>query len=108
VFLEVGGLNEERLAVAFNDVDLCLKIRESGRSVVWTPYSLLYHHESLSRGSDMAPSKIARFTAEVNWMREYWGAKLDCDPAYNPNLSLQGGDFGLAWPPRKTRQQISA
>ncbi|MBV8465905.1 MAG: glycosyltransferase [Burkholderiales bacterium] len=110
VFLEVGGLNEERLAVAFNDVDLCLKIRDSGRSVVWTPYSVLYHHESLSRGSDLVPEQIARFTAEVNWMREYWGAKLDRDPAYNPNLSLQGGDFGLAWPPREpeTRSSVLA
>ncbi|WP_442855069.1 glycosyltransferase family 2 protein [Burkholderia sp. ABCPW 14] len=101
VFDEVGGMNEE-LAVAFNDVDFCLRVREAGYANVWTPYAELYHHESATRGSDMAPEKYARFAREVDWMEQRWGAALERDPAYNPNLSL-GTDvlpFTLADPPR--------
>jgi len=52
VFEEVGGLNEADLAVAFNDVDLCIKVREAGYRNLWTPYAELYHHESVSRGAE--------------------------------------------------------
>lgn len=99
VFDEVGGL-DERLSVAFNDVDLCLRIRAKGYRNLWTPHAVLYHHESASRGHEDTPEKKARFSGEVNVMRERWGSALSADPSYNPNLSLMGEAFGLAFPPR--------
>lgn len=95
VFEEVGGLNEEHLAVAFNDVDLCLKVREAGYRNLWTPYAELYHHESVSRGTDDSSAKRARANAEATYMRRTWGTVLDNDPAYNPNLTLSHEDFSL-------------
>ncbi|MFM0414756.1 glycosyltransferase [Paraburkholderia aromaticivorans] len=101
IYDEVGGL-DEGLAVAFNDVDFCLRVREAGYRNVWTPYAELYHHESATRGSDMDPDKYDRFLKEVRWMESRWAGKLDHDPAYNPNLSLstQVLPFTLADPPR--------
>jgi GT2 family glycosyltransferase len=64
VFEEVGGLNENDLQIAFNDIDLCLRIREAGYRIVWTPHAQLYHHESASRGPDTDPDKVDRFMAE--------------------------------------------
>ncbi|WP_162619552.1 glycosyltransferase family 2 protein [Salinicola peritrichatus] len=95
VFKEVNGLNEEHLSVAYNDVDLCLKVREAGYRNLWTPYAELYHHESVSRGADDNPQKRARAEREVTYMRTTWGSKLDSDPAYNPNLTLVYEDFSL-------------
>lgn len=95
VFEQVGGLNEEHLTVAFNDVDLCIKVREAGYRNLWTPYAELYHHESVSRGADDNPKKRARAAAEVEYMRRTWGELLDNDPAYNPNLTLVHEDFSL-------------
>ncbi|QOR40735.1 glycosyltransferase family 2 protein [Billgrantia diversa] len=95
VFEEVGGLNEEHLAIAFNDVDLCLKVREAGYRNLWTPYAELYHHESVSRGAEDNAAKRARANGEANYMRETWGEHLDSDPAYNPNLTLVHEDFSL-------------
>jgi O-antigen biosynthesis protein len=100
VYLEVGGLNEEDLSVAFNDVDFCLKLREAGYRNVWTPFAELYHHESATRGVEDTPEKKARFSREVIYMRKRWGALLDEDPFYNPNLTLDRPDCSLAWPPR--------
>jgi O-antigen biosynthesis protein len=99
VFDEVGGL-DETLGVAFNDVDLCLRILRAGYRNVWTPFAELYHHESLSRGYEDTPEKRARFQAEVLFMKQRWAAELGCDPAYNPNLTLSGNAFDLAYPPR--------
>jgi GT2 family glycosyltransferase len=98
-YLEVGGL-DERLAVAFNDVDLCLRLREAGYRNIWTPFAELYHHESASRGHDDTPEKRARFVAEVEAMHARWGELLQRDPAYNPNLSLEDECYALAFPPR--------
>jgi GT2 family glycosyltransferase len=95
VFEQVGGLNEENLSVAFNDVDLCLKVREAGYRNLWTPYAELYHHESVSRGADDNDEKRARATRESEYMRKTWGPLLNCDPAYNPNLTLVYEDFSL-------------
>ncbi|MBF7052343.1 glycosyltransferase [Halomonas sp. KAO] len=95
VFEEVGGLNEEHLAIAFNDVDLCLKVREAGYRNLWTPYAELYHHESVSRGADDSSAKRARANGEADYMRRTWGKTLDSDPAYNPNLTLVHEDFSL-------------
>ncbi len=100
IFEQIGGFNETDLAVTFNDVDFCLRVRAAGYRNVWTPFAELYHHESASRGRDTTPEKTARIERESRYMREKWGALLDNDPAYNPNLTLVRGDFGLAWPPR--------
>lgn len=95
VFGEVGGFDES-LAVAFNDVDLCLKIRERGYLIVYTPYAKLYHHESLSRGYEDTPEKKARFTREVRYIRERWGKVIDSgDPYYNLNLTREKEDFSV-------------
>lgn len=100
-FEAVGGLNEE-LAVAFNDVDFCLRLLQAGYRNVWTPHAELYHHESASRGSDMEPEKYQRFVGEVRWMEARWSGWLDRDGAYNRNLSLDPlrPPFSLASPPR--------
>ncbi len=100
VFDEVGGLDEVNLAVAFNDVDLCLKIREKGYRIVFTPFAQLYHHESVSRGNDLDADKVERFNKENDFMKKKWGDKLKNDLAYNPNLTLKREDFSLACPPR--------
>jgi GT2 family glycosyltransferase len=100
VFEEVGGLDATNLAVAFNDLDLCLRMREKGYRIVWTPYAELYHWELVSRGSDRAPNKIARFRAETRYMTKRWSAALVHDPYYNPNLTVEREDFSLAFPPR--------
>ncbi|MFN7183487.1 MAG: glycosyltransferase family 2 protein [Thermomonas haemolytica] len=98
-FDAVGGL-DEALAVAFNDVDLCLRLRVAGYRNVWTPHARLVHAESATRGDDLRPDKRARLQREADFMRQRWGALLDDDPAYNPNLSLDGEAFALAISPR--------
>lgn len=103
VFQEAGGLNAADLPVAFNDVDLCLKIQARGYRNVWTPFALLYHHESPSRGRDTTPEKIERAQREVEYMRRQWGQLLDSDPYFNPNLSLRTSTFDLAFPPRRIK-----
>lgn len=101
LFDEVGGFDADHLAVAFNDVDLCLKLRARGYRVVWTPYAELYHLESVSRGGDLEAATRERFRAETLHMRRRWAAVLDADPFYNPNLTLHACDYGLAFPPRR-------
>lgn len=103
IFEEVGGLDAERLKVAFNDVDLCLKIRAKGYQVIWTPLAELYHLESASRGPDTRPQMMTRFQEEISVMLDRWGATLDSDPFYNPNFSLMGGHFHLALSTRRRR-----
>ena len=94
-YLQVGGLEEESLRVAFNDVDFCLKVREAGYRNLWTPYAELYHHESKSRGAENTPEKVARFNGEVEFVKSKWGKKLQYDPYYSPNLTLDREDFSL-------------
>lgn len=91
----VSGLDEENLKVAFNDVDFCLKVREAGFRNLWTPYAELYHYESISRGAEDSPEKIARFTQEVNFMRAKWGKILEIDPFYSQNLTKYKEDFSI-------------
>ncbi|RYF30347.1 MAG: glycosyltransferase family 2 protein [Comamonadaceae bacterium] len=100
LYERIGGLDETKLTVAFNDVDLCLRLREAGYRNVWTPYAELLHHESATRGLDVAPEARERFAREEAYMERRWGRWLANDPAYNPNLTLHGEDFDLAWPPR--------
>jgi O-antigen biosynthesis protein len=100
LYEQVGGLNDQELAVGFNDVDFCLKLVEAGYRNVWTPYAELIHHESATRGQDNSPDKQRRAEKELRYMRKRWGDKLHVDPAYNPNLSDGHDDMSLAWPPR--------
>jgi GT2 family glycosyltransferase len=101
VFKKVGGFDQESLAVAFNDIDLCLKIRESGYLIVYTPYAELLHHESVSRGYEDSPEKKARFAREFRAMQERWGDKLLSDPYYNPNFKLENVGYELGRPPKR-------
>lgn len=96
VFDQVGGLNETDLTVAFNDVDFCLRVRELGYRNLWTPYAELYHHESISRGHEDNPEKVARFNKEVNYMNTTWGNLLISDPSYNVNLTLSHENFSIS------------
>jgi hypothetical protein len=100
LFDRVGGFEEGALSVAFNDVDLCLKVGREGLLVVYTPYAELYHHESASRGYETTPEKFARFESEIDAMKRRWGALLSNDPYYNPNLTLLTEDFAFGFPPR--------
>ena len=100
LFEQVGGLNDQELAVGFNDVDFCLKLVEAGYRNVWTPNAELIHHESATRGQDNSPAKQRRAEKELRYMRKRWGDKLHIDPAYSPNLSDGHDDMSLAWPPR--------
>ncbi|WP_146032591.1 glycosyltransferase [Sphingobium sp. SA916] len=99
-FESVGGF-EPQLAVAYNDVDLCLKLRALGRRVLCDPSIQLVHKESKSRGHDVSPEKVARLDREALWMVERWGDRLVEDPYYSPNLSIRRPDFALAYPPRQ-------
>ena len=95
-YLELGGLDAARLPVAFNDVDYCLRVREAGGHVVWTPHAVLVHHESVSRGKDDTPQQARRARREAAWMRRRWRHVLGGDPFYNPNLSHERPDFSLS------------
>ncbi len=99
-YQQVGGLNEQDLPVAFNDIDLCLKLRAAGYRTIWCPHAELYHHESVSRGIDDTPEKKSRSKREVAYMIKQWSNLMPHDPAYNPNLSLLDPNCNLAWPPR--------
>ena len=99
-FDAVGGFDAEHLAVTYNDVDLCLRLREAGYINVWTPYAELIHHESISRGRDIGGKGHQRFLRERAWMLQRWGDGLRFDAAYNLNLNGEQGDFSLAEPPR--------
>ena len=95
VWEEVGGL-DEGFAVAFNDVDLCMKIRKAGYLIVWTPYAELYHYESKSRGQEDNTEKQIRFKGEIDRFMDKWGKELEAgDPYYNPNLTLITEDFAF-------------
>lgn len=100
-FTILGGFDAENLPIAFNDVDFCLRLRETGALIVWTPDVDLYHHESVSRGRDSTPERLARAMKEEIYMRRRWKHLSMADPHYNPNLNLDGIPFtGLALPPR--------
>lgn len=95
VFEKVGGLEEDNLRIAFNDVDFCLKVREAGYRNLWTPYAELYHFESKSRGAENTPEKQARFNREIEYVMDKWGERLRQDPCYNRNLTLAREDFSI-------------
>ena len=88
LYEEVGGLDEVNLRVAFNDVDFCLRVRERGHWNVYTPYAVLYHHESVTKQVMVEPG-------EVEYMRRRWGHVIRHDPFYNPNLTRKGEDYSI-------------
>jgi glycosyltransferase involved in cell wall biosynthesis len=108
VFDGVQGYNESSLAVGYNDVDLCLKIRKAGYDIVFTPFAELYHLESQSRGENLSPQQLERETRDRAYMLEHWGEVIQRDPFYNPNLTVDTEDFGLAFPPRVIKPWLSA
>ena len=95
LFEKVGGFTEE-LAVAFNDIDYCMKVRAEDKLVVYNPYALLYHYESKSRGLEDTPEKVERFNREIKKFSLRWPEILkNGDPYYNPNLTLRKSNFAL-------------
>ena len=103
IYEEVGGLDAENLAVAFNDVDFCLRVKEAGYQNLYSPFAELYHHESVSRGPDTDPIKAKRFEKEALYMKNKWKTFIDNAPSYNQNLSLMEGfkldnNRGKSWP----------
>ena len=95
LYRKMDGLDEKNLAVAFNDIDLCLRLREQGYRVIYAPAAELYHHESKSRGSDLTPEKVERFKREIGYMKRRWGGRLEQDPFYNPNRALAFDHEGM-------------
>ncbi len=91
----VHGMDAIRFAVSYNDIDLCLKVREKGYRVVWTPYATLVHHGSVSQKSDPDPGKIRRFQSERTQMLKKWMPQIAQDPAYNRHLSLAYRDMRI-------------
>jgi O-antigen biosynthesis protein len=92
-FQKVGMFDEIDLAVAYNDLDLCLKLRKQGYSIIWTPAAVAEHHESFSRGGDMADANLARFIFEERTMYERWGDQVRKDPFYNHHFSTDDAAF---------------
>ena len=94
IYEEVGGLSEE-FVVAYNDVDLCMKVRQKGYLIVLNPFAELYHYESKSRGMENTEEKVNRFIKEVEMFKDKWGDNL-VDPYYNVNFSKESARFLLA------------
>lgn len=95
IYNEVGGL-DEKFEVAFNDIDYCMKVREKGLGIVFTPYSKLYHYESISRGYETTEAKEKRFRSETERFKNKWGKELEKgDSYYNPHLTLRYENFEL-------------
>lgn len=100
IYAEIGGLDEAHLAVAFNDVDFCLRICEAGHRIIYNPYAEFVHHESVSRGREDTPEKKERFRGEVLYMLKRWEKWLPYDRAYNANLTLAEENFAISDRPR--------
>lgn len=93
LFKRLGGFDEKHLKVAFNDIDLCLRIREAGFRIIMVPEFVAEHHESISRGSEDRPEKVIRFNMESDYMKQRWNSTLLADPFYNKNFSLNKTPF---------------
>lgn len=96
LFLEVGGFDQERFAVNYNDVDLCLRLTARGHRTLYCADAELLHHESRSRGAPSSPEALAQWHREKEAMQQRWGFLLDADPHYSPHLSLLEENFSLA------------
>ena len=107
-YIEVGGMDEIRFPVNFNDVDYCLKLRALGKCIVLTPHAKLMHLKSASRGLDIKTHHEAHFERELASLRAKWGNALADDPYYSPMLSLDPIPFSaLAWPARAMDARIN-
>lgn len=98
IYDDVGGMNAENLAVSYNDIDLCLAVRQKGYLVTWTPYSVLVHHGSVSQLSEVnlrSEQKSQRFQAEREFMLKKWLPQIANDPFYNRNLSLTSREMQI-------------
>ena len=96
LYQQLGGLDEERFGVAFNDVDFCLRLRESGLWNVFTPFAQAYHFESKSRGYDTEGPRKQRFDRESAAFKARWAGILQTgDPFYNPHFTLATENFAL-------------
>ncbi len=95
IYDEVGGLDEARFAVGYNDVDLCLKVATAGYRNVWTPFAEMVHHESVSRGRDLSPRTAERFNREVAALKQKWGERLLDDPYGSPNQTVDAEDGSI-------------
>ena len=104
-FFAVGGLDERHLTIAFNDVDLCIKIQESGLRNILVATTFAYHAESLSRGYEDTLEKIARFEGETAIMQARWGQKLAADRFYSPNFDLNHAPYTVIDLPRIAEQE---
>jgi len=103
-YLALAGFDETAFPVLFNDVDFCLRLRASGKRIIFTPHTRLIHHESLSRIRDISYDRSSRFRRELTHLRNRWGSVLADDPAYSPFLNLDPYPFSaLAWPPRSAK-----
>lgn len=99
VYLDVGGMDEERFKVSYNDVDLCLKVGVAGYLLVWTPYAVLMHESNVSQNTvdtTALDAKVLRFRGEQAHMYDSWLGKIAHDPAYNKNLVLEGTGFAFS------------
>lgn len=92
-FMAVGGLDQEHLPIAYNDVDFCLKLERAGWRNVYVPHAVLIHHESKSRAKDHAPARIGAYRLELQAFQDRWGAKTYDDPLFNPNLDRSSETF---------------
>ena len=105
-FFKLNGFNSENLPIAYNDIDLCIRLIKAGYRNLWTPHAELYHLESQSRSYEDTPEKLARVEAEADYLVRNWPEMIAHDPAYNPNLSLTLPDFSPAFPPRVIKPWI--
>lgn len=96
LYRELGGLDAENFAVAFNDIDFCLRVGEAGYLVVFDAETELYHAESKSRGYEDTPEKMERFSKEIDRFQARWGEFIKAgDPCYNPNFSRDNALYVL-------------
>lgn len=101
LFEGLGGLDSQAFKVAYNDIDYCLKVEATGKDVIWTPESILYHHESVSRGDDMSAQHVERYFSELATLQSRWKTKGFVDKYYSKHLRI--GDEGVY--PQVEREQ---
>jgi GT2 family glycosyltransferase len=106
VFFEVGGFDEQ-LKIAFNDVDLCLRIGDFGYRIVFTPFAELLHYGTASLEADGSPEMIAIIAQELQHFWRRWRSLCNQDPFHNPNIEYGWGTLNLSWPPRRARPWLA-
>jgi GT2 family glycosyltransferase len=96
----VGGFDAEHFSGAYGDADFCFRLMDAGWRVAWTPLAELVHHQATNEPRESEGENSVRFARDIRYLQKRWRARLDRDPAYNPNLTLAHENFALAWPPR--------